>query len=101
MSTVDRGHARERQWMKRMEDEGYFSCRPRWAGVDVISMKDGEVYFDEVKANAGGKPYLNFRGPDRALLLEAATKAGARARLIYWPPGKDEEPRIIPSDHWP
>lgn len=104
MSTVDKGHARERDWVKRLRADGWFACRPRWAGVDVVCAKAGEgFFFDEVKANKDGGPFMNFRREDRALLKLAAARAGSGAvpRLIYWPPGKNVEPRIIPADDWP
>lgn len=102
MSTVDRGHARERQWMKHLQDEGYFACRPRWAGVDVIALKAGEpVYFDEVKASSRG-PYQDFSPAERGLLRLEAEKAGAVPRLVWWPPGKAQvAPKVIPSEDWP
>lgn len=102
MSTTDKGHAAERRWMKRLQDEGWFACRPRWAGVDVVCAKRGEgLYFDEIKANKAGGPWMNFRAEDRALLKLAAERAGAKPRLVYWPPGKHTEPRVIPADDWP
>lgn len=102
MSTVDRGHARERQFMKRLQDEGWFACRPRWAGVDIVALKAGErPRFYEVKANRGS-PYMHFRREDRELLLLAAEKAGADAYLVWWPPGKGQvAPKVLHSDEWP
>lgn len=102
MSTVDKGHGRERDWMKRLKADGWFACRPRWAGVDVVCSKAGHgFFFDEVKANKDGGPYMNFRPQDRALLKLAAANAGAIPRLIYWPPGKDTQPRVILANEWP
>lgn len=100
MSTVDRGHARERKWMHLLEKEGRFACRPRWALVDVLSMKAGETtYLDEVKTTTRG-PYADFPPAGRKALRELAAKAGAEARLIWWPP-RAARARIIPESEWP
>lgn len=102
MSATDKGHTRERDWMKRLKAQGWFACRPRWAGVDVVCSKAGSGYFfDEVKANKEGGPYMNFRRHDRVLLKLAAANAGATPRLVYWPPGKNVQPRVIPASDWP
>ena len=98
MSTVDKGHARERQWMKRLEDEGWFACRPRWATADVLAGKEGRWVMDEVKSNEGN-PFKNFGPLKRLTLLALADKAGAEARLVHWP--NRSEPRVIPSSEWP
>lgn len=100
MSSVDRGHARERKWMHRLEEEGRFACRPRWALVDVLSMKVGEpTYFDEVKTDVGN-PYANFKPARRQALCALAERAGAVPRLIWWPP-RARQPQILMADDWP
>jgi Holliday junction resolvase len=100
MSTVDRGHAAERRWAAKLEEDGRHAFRPRWKLVDVISMKDGEpVYFDEVKTDAGG-PFANFKPPRRLALLELARGCGAVARLVWWPK-PSAEPVVYTADQWP
>lgn len=100
MSTVDRGHAAERRVMHILQEEGWFACRPRWAGVDVVALKAGQVpRMIEVKSNRSGGPFSNFRREDRNLLLLAADNAGAEAWLVYCEP---KQPiRWIPSEKWP
>lgn len=96
------GHDRERAWVKRNREDGAFAMRaPASLGVcDVVVIKKGEpVYLDELKANKDGGPYMNFRPADRAALLEAAEKAGAIARLVYWPVRSN--PLVILSEAWP
>lgn len=62
------------------------------------------VYFDEVKTTAGG-PYERFGPQARAKLLAEAEKAGAQARLVWWPDYKKKRnprpPRIILAADWP
>lgn len=104
MSSVSRGHGAERDWMKRLQQAGRFACRPRWALVDVLSMRDGHpTYFDEVKTDQSN-PYANFKPKRRAALKALAALAGATPRLIWWPDhGKNggRLPRVIPANEWP
>jgi hypothetical protein len=105
LSAVDRGHAAERTWEHRIEqdDPGRHSFRPRWAIVDVISMKDGETtFFDEVKTTS--RPYERFGPIQRRALLKLAQECGAEARLVWWPDHAKQagrDPQIIPSSNWP
>lgn len=106
MSSVERGHAAERKWGTRLEgdDPGRVSFRPRWALVDVISMKAGDfTYFDEVKTTAGG-PYERFGPVQRKALVALAEKCGAVPRLIWWPDHAKKDgrpPRILLAAEWP
>lgn len=100
MSTVDRGHARERKWMHRLEAEGRFACRPRWSCADVLSMKAGEpTYFDEVKTTSRSA-FADFGPEKRQALRDLAAQAGAIARLVWWPP-RAREPKVIEIQDWP
>jgi hypothetical protein len=57
------------------------------------------VLMIEVKGNASGGPYMNFRREDREALKADAAQAGAKALLVWWPPGG---PYVeIPADQWP
>lgn len=86
--------------MHRLEAEGRFACRPRWACVDVLSMKAGEpTYFDEVKSTARA-PFNDFGPAKRQALREVAEQAGAIARLVWWPP-KARHARVIEIQDWP
>lgn len=90
--------------MKRLEDEGRFACRPRWALVDVLSMQAGYcTFFDEVKTDQVN-PYANFKPLRRNAFLELAARAGAQARLIWWPTyGRKDDPGpvILLPHEWP
>lgn len=96
------GHDRERAWVKLNREAGRFAMRaPASLGVcDVVVLEAGEKpCLDELKANKDGGPYMNFRPADRAALIEAAEKAGAVARLVYWPVRSN--PTVILSEAWP
>lgn len=100
MSTVDRGHARERRWVVVNENQGRCAFRPRWACVDVIVMKAGEpTYFDEIKTTTRSA-FADFGPEKRQALRELAASAGAIARLVWWPP-RQREPKIIEIQDWP
>lgn len=96
-----RGHNRERAVKARLEDEDWWVARAAGSlgDTDLVALKDGHVpRLIEVKSTAGG-PYERFGPDDRARLIFAATIAGARAELAWWPPrGKL---RFIPSSEWP
>jgi Holliday junction resolvase len=105
MSAVQRGHARERDVKRYLESApggSWWVLRsPASKGsADLVALKAGEMpRFIEVKANVSGGPFMNFRVGERADLLLAALKAGAKAELCYWPP--HGERRFLPSSEWP
>lgn len=84
-----------------VQDGGYSVTRaPASIGeADLMCIKaDAPNLLVQVKANKGS-PYMNFRFTERHALVLAATKAGAEAWLIHWPPhGKQV---WIHSTDWP
>lgn len=98
---MSRGINRERQVRRLLEADGYWTCRAAGSlgDADVIALKpDVPPLMVEVKSTAGG-PWEHFGPADRAELLAAAERAGARAVLCWWPPFK--EMRFIYPDEWP
>lgn len=83
-----RGHDRERQVRRLLEDDDWFVCRSAGSlgDVDLVALKDGKMpRLIEVKSTAGG-PYERFTPKERADLIFAAKLAGADAWLVWWPP---------------
>lgn len=69
--------------------------------IDLIALKCGErPMVLQVKGNKTGGPYMNFRRPERTLLLEEASRAGADPWLIYAPPDR-RAPRWLHPSEWP
>ena len=102
MSAASRGHARERQVRKVLEQRGWWVSRAAGSlgDADIIALKAGErPRLCEIKANKDGGPFKNFQPADRSELLRASEKAGADALLVYWPAHKPM--RLIPSKDWP
>jgi Holliday junction resolvase len=101
---MSRGHARERQVRKQLEDDGWFVCRAAGSlgDADLVALRSNQVgcqaWLIEVKSTARG-PYHGFGPKDRAQLLAAALLAGAQAWLCWWPPRK--KPQWIPDGEWP
>lgn len=96
-----RGHTRERQIRKRLEEEGWWVTRAAGSlgDADLVALKAGEKpLMVECKSDARG-PYNNFGPKDRAELLAAARRAGADALLASWPPRGSLE--FIPPSEWP
>lgn len=101
MTNYRRGAGREREWAERQEADGW-SCT-RSAGshgvADVVCCRAGVILYEQVKSDRAG-PYAHFGPAERRELAGEATRAGAQARLIWWPPdGKG--PRVIPQAEWP
>lgn len=105
----NRGHDRERAVKKILVGEGWVVLRaPGSLGTfDLVALRSvkyapfgvaSECRLIEVKSTAGG-PYERFGPQDRAELLAAAKKAGAKAELAYWPP--HGQLRWIASSEWP
>lgn len=97
---MSRGHDRERQVRRHLEDEGWFVARAcgSLGDVDLVALKAGHVpRLIEVKSS----PYAfaHFGPQDRAELLAAARIAGARPMLAHWPPRKPLE--WLKQDRWP
>jgi hypothetical protein len=100
VSSTDRGHARERRWVVVQENEGRCAFRPRWACVDVIVMEAGKpTYFDEVKTTTRSA-FADFGPVKREALRDLAARAGAIARLVWWPP-RAPLPIVIEIQDWP
>ncbi len=96
------GHDRERKVKLLLELEGWFVIRAAASlgFADLVALKAGEQpQMIEVKSNASGGPYMNFRRDDREALRAAAVRAGAVAMLAFWP--KRGELRWIDSSAWP
>lgn len=96
------GHSRERQVKKLLEKDGWIVVRAAGSlgPVDLVALKGGRrPRCIEVKANAKGGPYSNFRKLDRQEMRLIAIDAGADAELCYWPARK--KIRFIPSSQWP
>lgn len=102
MSTVSRGHGRERQVVKQLQSEGWLAFRaPASLGVaDVIALKAGErprlVEVKSDKVNA----YAHFGPAKRQALSQAAKRAGADAYLAWWP-GDRQGCRWVREIAWP
>lgn len=102
MSAASRGHARERKLRELLDAEGWWTCRAAGSlgDADIVALRQGELpRIIEVKANVAGGPFMNFRGPEREALIEAAVRAGAIPWLVYWPSRKP--PRWISAAEWP
>ncbi|MDP2711035.1 MAG: hypothetical protein Q8O56_07430 [Solirubrobacteraceae bacterium] len=101
---MSRGILRERQVRRLLETEGYWTARAAGSlgDADVIALRSTptgcEALLVEVKSDVAG-PFANFRPADRADLIAAAVKSGARPILCWWPPRK--QPRWIPVSEWP
>lgn len=100
---MSRGHNRERQVRKRLEEEGWVVVRAAGSlgDIDLVACRANHpVRFIEVKSDDSKYgPFNNFKPKDRAEFLEAAGKAGAVPELIYWPPYGAME--VIPTSLWP
>jgi len=98
---VSRGIERERKVRRHLEAEGWWTVRAAGSlgDADVLALKAGsEPLMIEVKSTAAG-PFHSFGPGDRQALLGAATVAGARAVLIWWPPRKPM--KWIWPEEWP
>jgi Holliday junction resolvase len=98
---MSRGHDRERQVKRLLEEDDWFVARAAGSlgDVDLVALKDGKVpRLIEVKSTAQG-PYERFGPKDRADLLAAAEIAGGVPVLCWWPPRA--KPRWIHADEWP
>jgi Holliday junction resolvase len=98
---MSRGHDRERQVRRLLENDDYFVARAcgSLGDVDLVALRAGSrPLLIEVKSTAAG-PFHSFGPKDRIDLLFAAELAGADAILCWWPPrGK---PTWFKSDQWP
>ena len=95
------GHNRERKARDILEADGWFVIRaPGSLGFcDLVALRKGyDPWLIEVKATAAG-PFHSFGPADRRDLLAAASKAGGKAMLLYWP--ANAQPRYIFPDEWP
>jgi Holliday junction resolvase len=101
VSASQRGINRERKLRVLLELEGWWTIRAAGSlgDVDVVAMRAGDApLFIEVKSTSGG-PYERFGPVKRDALAAAATRAGAVAWLVWWPPYRD--PRWIAESEWP
>lgn len=88
--SLSRGHDRERQVRKHLEDQGWLVVRAGGSlGIaDLVALKATqqpriiEVKSDDTKFG----PFNNFGPQRRAEFLTAAGHAGAEPWLAYWPP---------------
>jgi Holliday junction resolvase len=96
-----RGAKRENEWADRMAAQGWSTTRSAGShgAADVVSCRDREIVYDQIKTDRAG-PYAHFGPAERRALLDEAEKAGATARLIWWPPDR-QGPRIIHPHCWP
>jgi Holliday junction resolvase len=101
LTNYRRGARRENEWADRQIADGWSVTRSAGShGVaDVVGCKDGVIVYDQVKATKAG-PFSGFGPAERRELLGEATKAGATARLIWWPPDR-QGPRVLLPDRWP
>jgi Holliday junction resolvase len=109
-----RGHDRERRYADYLRSLGWWVAHVKTGrrtadnlcAVDLAAARliDGcvELVFIEVKSTAGG-PFETFGPQKRSAFLREAQKAGAKARLVWMPPGvgKPENARVIPAAEWP
>lgn len=107
---MSRGIQRERQVRKLLEKDGWWTARAAGSlgDADVIACRAhgharpgsmlAEVWLVEVKSTSAG-PFHSFGPQDRAELIAAAERAGAKPWLCYWPPRS--KPRWLPRDQWP
>jgi Holliday junction resolvase len=102
----NRGHQRERDWVHRLREQGFWAQRaPASLGIDVIASSPSldnpdlaVLHFYEVKSTQGG-PYSHFLPAERRAMVSQARRAGASAFLVWWPLRK--EPKVIPECQWP
>ena len=102
MSNYQKGAARERDWAKRLEAQGWVvaRCAGSKGEYDLMASRVGHTtQLIEVKSTKAG-PYSTFGPAKREALLEAAYQAGAVALLVWWPADR-KGPRIIPASAWP
>lgn len=96
-----RGAKRELRVRDWYRDHGYEAHKISDSSiVDVIAARVGELLYVEVKSTL--TPFSCFPPRERLALLEAAARAGARARLFHWPKGIPiTKARIYKPDEWP
>ena len=96
-----RGHQRERDVKRKLEDDDWFVTRAAGSlgDADLVALKVGKPpRLIEVKSTAAG-PYHSFGPADRDGLRMAARIAGAEAWLAWWPPRG--QLRWISEGEWP
>lgn len=101
MSNYRRGAQRENEWADRKEKNGWVVTRSAGShgSMDVTAALHGVIHYYQVKSDRGG-PYRHFGPDERRELLDDATRAGALAFLVWWPPDR-RGPRVIPPEDWP
>jgi len=103
-----KGAARERQLAKELEAAGWTVTRSAGSRSphDLVAVRPAklfggtatgicEVYMVQVKTDASG-PYGHFGPAARRELTGAATRAGAKAWLVWWPARGEQ--KWIPVD---
>ncbi len=97
---MSRGHNRERQVRRLLEDDDFWVARAAGSlgDADLVALKAGDRRLVEVKSTARG-PYHGFGPKDRADIVFAALLADCTAWLCWWPPRGT--PHWIPENEWP
>lgn len=104
---MSRGHDRERQVRKVLEEQGWWvgRCAGSLGDADLVALRaeyrDDETISEArlIEVKSSPYPFAHFGPQDRAELLEAAQIAGAEPVLAHWPPrGKL---RFIYVEDWP
>jgi Holliday junction resolvase len=103
VTNYHRGANRERQLAKQLEDEGWSVTRSAGSRSphDLVAIRPAklfggtvtgvcETYFIQVKSDDRG-PYAHFGPAGRRELIGAATKAGAKAWLVWWPARREQK----------
>lgn len=106
------GRTRELDWMRLQKKNGWEAAFvPAMCVVegcdhegcikqafDVLLCRDGSIVLDEVKSTK--TPWATFPPARRQALREAASRAGGRPRLVWWPYDR-RGVRIFEAWEWP
>lgn len=100
MTRYARGAAAEREYMRILEDQGYYVTRSAGshACADLLACRDGRILLVQVKTDRAG-PFAHFGPRYRKELLKEAAKAGGEAVLAWKEYRKGW--RTFPPDQWP
>ena len=93
------GSKRERQVRDRLREEGWIVIRCAASKpCDLVALRPQAALLVEVKGTSRS-PWVAWGPADRAALLEAARRAGAKALLAWWPP--HGELQLLGPAEWP
>lgn len=105
MTNYARGAARERQVQKEREQMGWVVTRCAGSkgegAYDLHCSKAGHLCELVQVKTTRRSPFADFGPAERGELLEAASRAGARARLCWYPPDRKGARWLDGPDDWP